>query len=122
MENRKEVNMEVIKLNDAEKGSNSATCSTIEYSFKNKDIDLGIAEITGRYPNKDYAVNRKSKSLIYVLEGSGTIFFATHQVDFKEGDSILIEPNEKYYWLADYAKVALACTPAWSKDQYEEVE
>lgn len=114
--------MEVIKLNAAEKGSNSDVCSTLEYDFQDKDIDLCISEIKGRYPDIGYTVNRKCKELVYVLEGSGTIIFESNQVDFKEGDSILIEPNEKYYWLADYAKVALACTPAWSKDQYEEVE
>lgn len=122
MENRKKVNMEVIKLKAAEKGSNSDVCSTLEYSFKDKDIDFSIAEITGRYPNKGYTVNHKSKELIYVIKGCGTIFFESHQVEFNEGDCVLIEPNEKYYWLSEDAKVALACTPAWSKDQYEEVE
>ena len=33
--------MKVIKLQDAEKGKNSEKCKTLEYSFMDKDIDLG---------------------------------------------------------------------------------
>ena len=34
--------MKIIKNNDAIKGSNSDECKTIEYSFGDKDIDLGL--------------------------------------------------------------------------------
>lgn len=44
--------MKMIKSIDAVKGSNSEKCKTIEYSFGDKDIDLGLAIITGRYPEK----------------------------------------------------------------------
>jgi len=37
--------MEVIKLNEAEIGQNKEKCKTLEYSFGDKDIDLGIATI-----------------------------------------------------------------------------
>ena len=43
--------MKVIKYSDAEKGKNSDKCNTLEYSFEDKDIDIGIATITGRYPD-----------------------------------------------------------------------
>lgn len=42
--------MKVIKLENAVKGANSDLCKTLEYSFLDRDIDLGIATITGRYP------------------------------------------------------------------------
>ena len=44
--------MNIIKSNDAVKCDNSDKCKTIEYSFGDKDIDLGLAIITGRYPEK----------------------------------------------------------------------
>ncbi len=44
--------MKVIKYNDALKGKNSEKCKTLEYSFMDKDIDLGIATIKGRYPDE----------------------------------------------------------------------
>lgn len=114
--------MKSIKLNEAMQGNNSDKCSTLEYSFGDKDIDLGVAVITGRYPDKGYCVNLECKELVYVLEGSGTLYFADKEIEFNEGDSILIDKNEKYYWDATYAKVSMACTPAWFKEQHKEVD
>lgn len=102
--------------------SNSDNCKTIEYSFDDKDIDLGLAVITGRYPDKGYCVNVISKELIYVIEGSGVLCFENDQIPFKKGDSILIGNNEKYYWMSDYCKVSMTCTPAWTKEQHMIVE
>ena len=42
--------MKVIKLENAEAGQNKETCKTLEYSYGDKDIDVGIAVITGRFP------------------------------------------------------------------------
>ena len=49
--------MEIIKYDNALKGKNSDKCKTLEYSFNDKEIDLGIATINGRYPDKGYGVN-----------------------------------------------------------------
>lgn len=43
--------MKMIKLHDAKSGKNSDLCLIKEYSFGDKDIDLGVATITGRYPS-----------------------------------------------------------------------
>ena len=114
--------MKVIKFEDAEKGKNSEKCKTLEYSFGDKDIDLGIAEIIGRYPEEGYGVNLISKELIYVLKGKGTLNFEDRKIEFKEGDSILIQPNEKYYYDTEYCKISMACTPAWSPEQHKMVK
>ena len=90
--------MEIIKYDNALKGKNSDKCKTLEYSFKDKEIDLGIATINGRYPDKGYGVNLVSKELIYVIEGKGTLNFENKRIEFSKGDAILIEPNEKYYY------------------------
>ncbi len=111
--------MKVIKYNDALKGSNSNKCKTLEYSFGDKDIDLGLATITGRYPDNGYCVNLKSKELIYCIEGDGTLNFENKTVSFKKGDSILIYPNEKYFWQTNYCIVSMACTPAWTEEQHK---
>lgn len=114
--------MKIIKECKAEVGSNSEKCKTLEYSFGDKDIDLGIAVITGRYPESGYCVNLISKELVYVLEGSGIVFFENGgKLYFSAGDAILIDNNEKYYWDVDYCKVAMICTPAWTKEQHKEV-
>lgn len=114
--------MKLIKYNNALKGKNSDKCKTLEYSFMDKDIDLGIATISGRYPDEGYSVNLISKELIYVIEGSGTLNFENEKIEFSEGDAILIEPNEKYYYDTEYCKISMSCTPAWSMEQHKLVK
>ena len=114
--------MKVIKLKDALKGENSKKCKTIEYSFNDKDLDLGLATITGRYPEEGFCVNLVSKELIYVIDGDGRINFEDKKIVFSKGDSILIEPNEKYYWDTNFCKVTMSCTPAWSVEQHKLVK
>lgn len=111
--------MELIKLENAITGKNSDKCKTLEYSFLNKKIDLGIATITGRFPDRGYALNEISEELVYVLEGTGTIYFEDKEVRFNKGDAILIEPNDKYYYETEYCVLSLSCTPAWSPNQHK---
>ena len=114
--------MEIIKYDNALKGKNSDKCKTLEYSFNDKGIDLGIATITGRYPDKGYGINLVSKELIYVIEGKGTLNFENEKIEFSKGDSILIEPNEKYYYDTEYCVISMTCTPAWSAGQYKLID
>ena len=114
--------MKIIKSNDAFKKNNSENCEVIEYSFNDKDIDLGVATITSRYPEKGYCVNLISKELIYVLEGEGSLHLENNTIEFSVGDSILIDKNEKYYWESKFCKVAMICTPSFSVEQYKIVE
>ena len=113
------LDMQIIKSRDAIKGTNSDKCKTIEYSFGDKDIDLGLATITGRYPENGFCVNLISKELVYVLDGSGKLCFENGSIEFSKGDSILINNNEKYYWETNYCKVSMACSPAWSIEQHK---
>lgn len=111
--------MQVIKKSNAIRGTNSDKCETLEYSFNDKDIDLGIATITGRYPESGYCVNIISKELIYVLDGKGKLYFENSCIEFEKGDSILINLNEKYYWDSTYCIISMACTPAWTSEQHK---
>ena len=114
--------MKIIKKDDAIIGTNNDNCKTIEYSFGDKDIDIGVATITGSYPESGYCVNLVSIELVYILEGSGELYFEDQTINFSQGDAILIENNKKYYWKADYCKVSMSCSPAWSPEQYKVVE
>ena len=114
--------MQFIKKSNAVKGANSDKCETLEYSFKDKDMDLGIAIITGRYPENGFCVNTISKELIYVLDGNGKLYIENNCIEFEEGDSILINSNEKYYWDSTYCIVSMTCTPAWNEEQHKLVQ
>lgn len=110
--------MQIIKKEEAAQSSNSDKCEIFEYSFGEKNMDICIAVITGRYPDRGYCKHLVCKELIYVLEGSGKLCFEDKTVEFSEGDAVWINPNEKYYWDTDYCKVTITCTPAFSPDQY----
>ena len=110
--------MQVIEYSNVVKGANSDKCKTLEYSFNDKDIDLGIATITGRYPESGFCVNVISKELIYVLDGKGKLYLENDCVEFEKGDSILIDQNEKYYWDSTCCIVSMSCTPAWNEEQH----
>ena len=114
--------MKTIKSREGIKGNNSDKCKTIEYSFDDKDIDLGVAIITGRYPENGFGINTISKELIYVLESHGKLYFENKCIEFSKGDAVLIDNNEKYYWESEYCKVSMTCTPAWSKEQYKIIQ
>ena len=110
--------MKIIRKDEAVIGTNSDKCKTIEYSFGDKDIDLGVAVITGRYPEKGYGVNLICKELIYVIDGTGTLNKKDEKIHFKKGDVILIDKGEEYYWDAQ-CTIAMPCTPAWYPEQHK---
>ncbi len=113
--------MKKVSLNETKKFKNSELCIATEYEIGDKDIDIATAEINGRYPESGYCVNTKVKEMIFVIEGSGTIFSENEKIPFGAGDAILIEKNKKYYWDA-HCKVAMSCTPAWYPEQHKIVK
>ena len=110
--------MKEIKLGNAEAITKNESCKTLEYSFGDKDIDLGVATITGRFPESGFCKNTISKELIYVMEGSAKIYFRDKTVELDVGDAVLIDVLDEYYWETDYCKVSMSCSPAWSPEQH----
>ena len=109
--------MKLIRKDETEQKQNSETCVCREYDFNDHDIDLGICEIKGRYPNNGTCHNLKSKELVYVLEGNGIININEEEIEFFEKDSFLIEPMERYFFKGN-CKLALICNPAWKQENH----
>ncbi len=114
--------MKIIKLDEATEKSNSEKCKITDYSFGDNQLNLVVTTITGRYPESGYCLNEISKELIYVLEGEGKIVFENTNIKITKGDSILISPNEKYYWDCKYCVATITCTPPWNLKQYKHIE
>lgn len=110
--------MKIVKHNEAKEIKNSDTSKLKEYSIalNDKDIDFCINTIKGRYPEKGYCTNEECKELCYILEGNGTINKKGEKIDFQQGDVILIEKSEIYFWNGN-CKIIMICTPAWYKEQ-----
>jgi mannose-6-phosphate isomerase class I len=113
--------MQPIKREDAEIFKNSPACTATEYAFTDEDaINVAGIELSGRYPEKGYALNTISKELVYVTKGNGKLITASQNVTLKTGDVALIEPNEKYYF-DGMLKLVISSSPAWRPEQYQNI-
>lgn len=113
--------MKFLSKNQTKIFKNSEACTAIEYPLGDKDINGAVIELNGRYPEKGRVVNLKCKELSYIIKGSGKAVIEGEEVKFGEGDLILIDTGEKYFWEGD-ATMFMPCTPAWYPEQYKEVE
>lgn len=112
--------MKVIKKNQTKEFKNSDKCIAIEYPLGDKDINGAVIKLSGRYPDKGRVVNAKCKEMAYVIKGSGEIVVEGKRVKISQGDLVLIEPNEKYYWKGKLM-LFVPCVPAWYPEQHKEV-
>ncbi len=110
--------MKLVKEKEAQKFENSAKCKVLEYGIEDKDINLATAIISGRYPDTGYCVNQECKELIYVIEGKGSLNKKDEKIEFEQGDAILIDKGEIYYWDAN-CTIIMPCTPAWYPEQHK---
>ena len=65
--------MRKIASEQTQEYKNSDLCIAKEYDFKDKDIDISTAKISGRYPENGYCVNTEVKEMIFVLAGGGAV-------------------------------------------------
>lgn len=84
-------------------------------------INLAIVDLNGRYPEFGAALNQESTELAYVVNGSGSVTINGIETPLAEGDAVLIEPNESFFWQGTMTLV-MPCAPAWRPDQYQVVE
>lgn len=111
--------MKIVKEENAEKFEYANTSKVFEYGFalNENNMDFCTNKINGRYPQKGYCSNLEVDELCYVLEGKGTINKSNSEsIEFEKGDVIFINKKEIYYWNGNF-KLAIVCSPAWSKEQ-----
>jgi len=113
--------MKIVHKNQAKEFKNSDACIAFEYQLEDKDINGTIIELNGRYPSKGKAVNLKCKELAYIIEGSGKIVIQKEETKLNQRDMVLIQPGEEYFWEGNL-KMLLCCSPAWSPEQYKEID
>jgi mannose-6-phosphate isomerase-like protein (cupin superfamily) len=112
--------MKIIHKNETKIFKNNDVCTAIEYPLGDKDINGAIIELNGRYPDKGNVANEICKELAYVIKGSGKVVVEGKETKLNEGDLVLIEPGEKYFWQGDMT-LFVPCTPAWYPEQHKEI-
>ncbi len=113
--------MKKVHKNETKKHKNSDVCLAIEYPLGDKDINGAVVRLSGRYPDKGRVVNKRCKELAYVISGSGRLVVEGKEVELGEGDLVLIEPGERYFWDGNMT-MFMPCTPAWSPEQHKKVQ
>ena len=113
--------MKKISKKETEEHKNSDVCLAIEYPLGDKDINGAVIQLNGRYPDKGRVVNEKCKELAYIISGSGRLVVEDKEVELGEGDLVLIEPGEKYFWKGKMT-MFVPCAPAWYPGQHKEIE
>ncbi len=111
----------IVKKSERKRHVNAPTCIAYEYGLGDKDIDIAYIEINGRYPETGRTINKICKEVVFVVRGEGKIKIEGKALQLKEGDSVLIQPNEKYFFEGNMDMV-VSCRPAWSPEQYEHVD
>jgi len=113
--------MKIIHKDQTKIFKNSEACAAIEYPMEDKDINGAVIELNGRYPAKCRAMNLESKEMAYIIKGSGKVVVEGKEIKLSEQDLVLINPGEKFFWEGNMT-IFMPCTPAWSYEQYKEVE
>jgi len=113
--------MQIIKKSESIKHQNSKLCDAFEYPTKDKSISGALIELRGRYPSEGFVVNEECKEMGYVIKGSGRLIVEDKEVDLSEGDLVLIDSGEKYFWDGDMT-LFMPCAPAWYPKQHKQTK
>ncbi|MBU4337939.1 DUF861 domain-containing protein [Patescibacteria group bacterium] len=113
--------MKIIHKNQTKIFKNSETCIAIDYWTGDKDINGAVIELNGRYPDKGRTVNLECKEMAYIIKGSGKIVVEGEEIKLNDGDLVLIDKGEKYFWEGNLTMFT-SCAPAWNHEQHKEVE
>src|SRR4030042_3009590 len=113
--------MKVVERSQTKEFKNSEVCTAIEYPLGDKDINGAVIELNGRYPDSGRAVNAKCKEMAYVINGSGRVVVEDEEIQLNQGDLILIDAGERYFWEGNMT-LFMPCTPAWYPEQHKQVE
>lgn len=113
--------MRIAFKNQTKQLATSSMCSVTEYPLNDPMLDLAIATITGRYPESGKVVNQECKELAYVQSGQGKIVINGEDIFLTEGDSIIIDAGEPYYWEGNL-QLVLSCRPAWTAIQHQRID
>ena len=59
----------IVKRHDRKKFVNSPLCVAYEYGHHDKDMNIAVIELAGRYPRKGRVINKVCKEIALVVDG-----------------------------------------------------
>lgn len=103
------------------KHENSPECVAYEYPFEDKDINVAIIEVSGRYPSSGYVTNEQVKEMLFVTSGAGKVVIGFDEYELVKGDMVLINPGQEYC-IDGNLELVISCSPAWYSEQHKNVD
>ncbi len=113
--------MQIISKIQRKKFTNGDCCTAYEYPMEDRDINGAVISLSGRYPDKGWAINEICKEMGYIVSGSGKLVVEDKEYELSAGDLVLINPGEKFYWQGNM-EIFMPCAPAWNPQQYKIIE
>lgn len=114
--------MKIIRSNQTTGFKNSPTCTGLAFPFDDKQLNIAIVTVHGRYPQKGYVTNEVCHEIAYVLSGTGTVAKrGGSEQALAKSDAVLIEPGEDYYWEGNQLEMLMPCSPAFYPEQHREI-
>lgn len=94
-----------------------------KYPSPNKDLDIGLMVVKGRYPENDktFLVEHGCNFVIYVTKGEGIIYAGDETFLVKTGDVIFVPKDNKFAVEGDLEYVTVD-SPAYFPEQSEEIK
>ena len=112
--------MRVLHTSEGAAFSNGPTCSGVEYSFGDKDINMALVTVNGRYPESGYVMNEACKEMAYVVSGHGKLCDKDGgERDVTVGDAAFVNPGEPYFWEGEALTMVMPCAPAFFPEQHK---
>jgi mannose-6-phosphate isomerase-like protein (cupin superfamily) len=113
--------MRVIKRSETVSFSNSSTCSGFEFPFEDKNLNIAVVTVDGRYPDTGHLINEVCEEIAYALNGSDCIGVDDTIYDLSPGDAVMVQPGERFFWQGDKLQMLMPCSPAFYPEQHKEI-
>lgn len=98
---------------------NSDTCRGTAYVDQSAQIDMAEIVITGRYPERGWAVNHDVHEMVYIKKGLGSLAIrGKEEAEIAEGDVVSVGPGQRFAWSGEMT-IIMACNPPFNPEQYE---
>jgi mannose-6-phosphate isomerase-like protein (cupin superfamily) len=78
-----------------------------------------VAEVSGRYPQRGWGMNRVCDEIVYVVSGSGRLETPESATPLAPGDVAYVPKGQKIAWHGEHLVIFIPCVPAWTPEQHE---
>ena len=110
----------IVKKKNWVKYENSPKCIAYEYPTNDKDLNIALIEINGKYPDEGEVTNEVVKEIVFVVKGKGKIVVDKKEYAVEEGDAVLILPKQRYFFNGAL-EILVSCSPAWYLEQHKQL-